>query len=251
MSKKFLTVLLSSAVLLTTAYTSFSYAADDSAEVYQIKNKGKKWDINTEKTKLHFTVVSNDSGEFKGTFNNGVEGFLRLANEKSKGSFFVRYSKMVTVNKAGKGNPLRDNNLVEAFFGVRDSKVAKKAVNDVWDKLSGVLKKGVSTAQFEIDKVEGLKLASKKEASCNVKGRVILWDKIEIPAVFPVKAKINNNELEIKGTKPFKFNLVKVLGQNTRNTVFQTLLAAGCPHKKGIQNDISIYLDTIVFDKRK
>lgn len=251
MSKKFLTLLLSSAVLLTTAYSNYSYAENSAAEAYKIKVKSKKWDINTAKTKLHFTIVSGDSGEFKGTFNNGVDGFLKLDNEKSRGSFFVRYSSMVTVNKAGKGNSLRDNNLVEAFFGVRDSKVAKEPVNEVWERLSGVLTKGIPYAQFEIDKVEGLKLASKKEAACNVKGRIILWDKIKIPAVFPVKATMNNNQLEIKGTKPFKFNLVKALGQSTRNTVFETLLAAGCPHKKGIQNDVTIYLDQIVFNKRK
>lgn len=227
-------------------------AYDPITEDLKVIKKNKKevsWKINSEKSKLHFTIGANPNVTITGYFPNGISGNLLLNNEKSTGEFKVKIATLKSVNQLGKENPVRDMNVVESFFGTKNSSFAKDAVNRVWDSLTGVLDKGVQHASFKIKKVENLKMDSKTNANCVVKGDITLWGKINIPVDFPVKAEMKDNSLEILGDKPATFDLLKVLGDK-RDIVFETLKAAGCPHDAGVKNEVSIYLDKIVFDKK-
>lgn len=249
-------IYLSSIIFLS--YSTYAIAGGHDKKVEHKHEKGvhaseTKWNINSEKTKLHFTITTKTAVTISGYFPNGSSGefYINKNKEKSHGEFKVNLSTLKSVNKEGKENPVRDMNVTEAFFGIKNSTIAKDAVNRLWDSLSGVLNKGVQEAVFTVDNLNNFKMKDNTTAQTKIKGHFLLWGRINIPVEFPVTAEMKKNTLEITGLKPAKFNLLSVLGEKNRDTIFETMIAAGCPHEQGIENDVNVYFDKVVLVKNK
>lgn len=209
------------------------------------------WKIAAAETQVSFQIVSNSAGTITGTFAKGSEGWVDISQEKQpQGNFALQLDTLKTHNAKGEGNPARDLNVIEAFFGVRDSSAQGEPVRHVWSKLSHYLQHHVKTAGFEITGMSNLKKnPDGKQGSAEVQGYLYLWNSLRLPAQFFVTIEQQAEKMTIKSTSPFVFNLEQVLGSQVRSLVFETLLAAGCAHQAGIQNQVSVSLDQVVFKK--
>lgn len=211
------------------------------------------WAVEPTATTVAFTIVSNSAGPITGRFPNATGGAF---DEKAgKGVFTVDLTKMVTVNKDNAPNPVRDSNVIEAFFAARPFAIAdkKQAVADTWAALAGKIASGVATAALVVETVEGAVLAVKDGQSADgvVNGKLVLWESVEVPVSFPVTASRTGDAIEVTGTAPSTFNIEKATGSAIRKKLFDTMLAAGCAHQPGIQNDVSVALERVTLKRAK
>lgn len=209
------------------------------------------WQIVAAETQVSFQIVSNSAGTITGTFAKGSQGWVDISQEKQpQGNFTIQLDTLKTRNAKGEGNPARDMNVIEAFFGVRDSATQAEPVRHVWSQLSHYLQHQVKTAGFEIAGMSNLKKnPDGKHGTAEIQGFLYLWNSVRLPAQFPVAIEQQAGTMSIKSTAPFVFNLEQALGSQVRSLVFETLLAAGCAHQAGIQNQVSVSLDQVVFKK--
>lgn len=211
------------------------------------------WTVDPASTTVAFTIVSNSAGPITGRFPNATSGSI---DEKSgRGVFTVDLTRMVTVNKDNATNAVRDSNVIEAFFAARPFSIEerKQAVADVWSGLAGKIASGVSSAALVVDSVEGgaTKVKDGETADGVVNGKLVLWESVEVPVSFPVTASRKGDAIEVKGTAPSTFNIEKATGSAVRKKLFDTMLAAGCAHQPGIQNDVSVALEQVTLKKAK
>jgi hypothetical protein len=210
------------------------------------------WEVDPAATAVSFTIVSNSAGPVTGHFPGGAAGAL---DAKGKGGVFtVDLTTMVTTTKDGSKNPLRDTNVIESFFGARPFAQAalKKKVEDAWRALAGKIANGVKTAALVVDSIEGEAAKVKDGAAGDgvVNGRLILWESVEVPVSFPVTASRKGKVLEVKGQAPSVFDIEAVTGSAIRKKLFETMLAAGCAHQPGLQNTVSVALETVTLKQR-
>jgi hypothetical protein len=199
-------------------------------------------------TDAHFTIVSNSAGPVTGRFPEGYQGWLNLAD--GKGKFAAQIDNLKTFTQDGMGLALRDQNVIEAFFGVRPSSILPEPVDKAWQALSGKLQRNVQLAGFEIESIDGLSgLADGATAQGSLDGNLVFWDTITVSVRFPVEATRSGDTITLSSTEKVTINLVDVMGQSLRDLAFQTMLAAGCAHQPGIQNDVVIGLDKVVLQK--
>ena len=219
------------------------------------KGKGT-WSIDPTATTGSFTIVSNSAGVITGKLAGAAAGgFDAKAKKGPKGVVTVDLTKLVSTNKDGVGNPARDTNVIEAFFGARPFANADKkpAVEDAWKKLAGKLAGGVAQAGLVIDGVEGgaADVKDKKTADGVVNGKLVLWDSVEIPVSWPVKAERKGDVITVTGGAPAQFDIEKVTGSAIRKALFDNLLAAGCAHQPGIKNEVTVSLDQVTLKLNK
>lgn len=207
---------------------------------------GDVYQVVAAETDVSFVIVSNSAGAITGHFPQGTAGWLNLSDQTGK--FAIQLDTLKTTNEEGLEVPLRDANVVEAFFGVRPSALFAEAVDAAWAKLEGMLPRNVALAGFEVTGLEGVD-ASLPESSGSINGRLVLWNKVNVDASFAVKAISAEGRLELSSSEPVTIDLAEVLGENLRNLVFETMLAAGCAHQPGIQNQVAITLEKVVLQK--
>lgn len=219
------------------------------------------WSIDGDNTLTSFVIVSNSAGPITGRFPKGTAGWVHVADGKTTGTVHVDLSTLSTTNKAGVTNDIRDARVVEAFFGAplsdKTPEAAKKAsvatkdkVAAVWKKLDGILPTGVTHAGFVATKLEGLDaLKDGTPGALTVHGDLVLWDTVKTPVSFALTATKTGNKVVASSTKPTTINLLKLLGDDVRALAFETMLAAGCAHQPGIQNDVAIRFDKLVFTR--
>jgi len=195
-------------------------------------------------TEMHFVIVSNSAGPVTVRFPGGLSGEL---SEDGTGKVDVQLDKMYSLDQNKLENPLRDANVVEAFFGVRPSAVFPEKVDEAWSKLSGMIERNVATATFEITASPGL-MGDADTGSLD--GKLELWNTIEVPLSLPVSIARTGDRIEVSSTEPVSFDLEEVLGSELRKLTFDTMLAAGCAHQPGIQNKVEITIDKAVFAAR-
>lgn len=204
--------------------------------------------VDAAETDVHFTIVSNSAGKVTGRFPGGYQGWLDLA--EGKGKFATQVDTLKTTTQDGMGLELRDQNVIEAFFGVRPSSTLPELVDKAWQAMAGKLERNIQIAGFEIDKVEGLSdLADGASAQGSLAGKLVFWDTITASVSFPVEAKREGDMLTLASTETVTINLVDIMGQGLRDLAFQTMIAAGCAHQPGIQNEVVIGLDKVVLTK--
>ncbi len=216
--------------------------------------KGKTtWTVDPTGTDVSFTIVSNSAGPITGKLSGAAAGAYDAKSKK--GVFTVDLTKLATVSKDGAGNPVRDANVVQAFFGAAPFADAahKTAVEGVWKTLSAKLQSGVTKAGLVLDGVEGDAATPKegKSVEGTVNGKLVLWDSVEIPVSFPVTAEKKGDTIEVKSTAPAQFDIEKATGSVIRKGLFDSLLAAGCKHQPGIQNEVKVSLDKVTLKKGK
>jgi len=195
-------------------------------------------------TDFSFVIVSNSAGPVTGRFPNGASGTL---DPTGAGNVEIQLALMKSLDKTNTENPLRDANVVEAFFGVRPSRVMREPVDKAWALLTDKLERSVTRARFEIEKTEGIDVADGTQGEGSMTGNLVLWNKISIPLTFPVSTSRTGNRVELVGTAPVSFDLEEVLGSELRKLLFDTMLAAGCAHQPGIQNQVEITIARAVF----
>ncbi|MCP4504363.1 MAG: YceI family protein [Deltaproteobacteria bacterium] len=213
------------------------------------------WKIDGDKTDVSFTIVSKSAGPVTGHFPKGTQGFLK----DGKGEVTIDLTKLVTTDKTGAENAVRDARVVHAFFGVplasapKDKMEASKAamasqekVDAAWKKLNGVLPTGVTTAAYRISGVEGLdKLEEGKASDIMLHGTLILWDSLETHFVLSLQATKIGKSIAAHSKGLATLHLEKLLGKTTRNLVFETMLAAGCGHQAGIHSEVMINIEKL------
>jgi hypothetical protein len=211
------------------------------------------WVIDPATTTVSFTIVSNSAGPITGVFPGGAAGALDA--KASQGVFSIDLTKLTTSNKAGARNPVRDVSVIESFFGARPfaNAALKAAVDGAWQKVEGKIARGVATAAFVVDSVEGAAANPKVEAAADgvVNGRLMLWDSVSIPLSFPVTASRTKDVMQVKGTAPAIFDIERVLGSPLRQALFDAMIAAGCAHQPGIQNAVTVNLETVTLELAK
>lgn len=221
---------------------------DVSFELGQAPQADAAYTVDATQTDVHFTIVSNSAGPVTGRFPEGYKGWLDLG--EGKGRFAVQLETLKTTTQDGMELERRDQNVLEAFFGIRPSSAMPEAVDQAWQALSGKLERNIQVAGFEIESVEGLKdLADGASAQGALAGKLVFWDTITASVRFPVEATRSGDELTLSSTEKVTINMVDIMGQSLRDTVFQTMIAAGCAHQPGIQNDVVIGLDKVVLSK--
>lgn len=245
---KLLKTVLCLAIVSSIPFISYTNSSSDKFAYAETKTSSL-WKVDAKETKVSFNIVSNSAGEITGSFPEGVQGWLSLDKENSRGAFNVKIDSMQTVNKEGKMNPLRDSNVKEAFFGLRDSMTNKDGVNKVWSEIGSQLEKGVSHAYFSIEGIKDLDISKNSTAQAKVFGKATFWGLVNVDLEFPIKAIMNKDTLTIEGTTPATFNLENILGKTVRDLIFKSMLEAGCAHQKGIQNDLKINLEKVVLKK--
>jgi|GEM_PF-2174394 len=215
------------------------------------------WTIDTDATKVSFVIVSNSAGPVTGHFDKAAKGWL--AKDGKSGQATVDLIQLRSVDKTGAENAVRDARVVHAFFGLpldaapKDkAEVSKGAmgaidkVNAVWKKLDGVLPTGVAQAAYKLQGVDGLdKLEDGKPGDIMTHGSLVLWDSLEVHVMFPMTATKKGKTLTASSKKAVSINLEELLGKATRDTVFDTMLAAGCGHQAGIQSKVDITIDQL------
>jgi hypothetical protein len=211
------------------------------------------WIVDAEQTVVSFTIVSNSAGPITGKFEKSATG--SFDPKKRTGSFAVDLTKMTSTNKKGELNPVRDTNVIESFFAARPfaNAALAGAVADVWKRLDGKIASGVGTARLDIDNVEGAAATPKDGAPVDgvVNGKLVLWDSIAVPVSFPVTVTKTKDDVEVKGTAPATFNIEAATGTPIRKALFDAMIAAGCAHQPGIQNDVAVSLDRVVLHLAK
>ena len=219
------------------------------------------WTIDGDKTEVSFTIVSKSAGPVSGTFPKGVKGYV-AAN--GKGEVTIDLSSLVTTDKTGAGNDVRDARVVHAFFGVplaaatsEKAAASKTALSNLekveaaWKKLEGVLAPGVKQAAYRISGVDGLdKLVDGKEGSLMLHGTLVLWDSLETHFMLPLKATKTGKTISASTKEAATLNLDKVLGKTTRDLVFETMLAAGCAHQAGLESAVSISIPKLHLEQK-
>jgi len=203
------------------------------------------YEIVTAETEFHFEIVSNSAGPIRVWFPEGVSGNL---NDDGTGTVTVQLDKMYSLDQNDLENPLRDANVVEAFFGVRPSAIFPAQVDEAWQKLTGMIQRSVPNARFEITKSEGI--VSGDATTGSMTGNLVLWNKISVPLTLPVSVTRSETGIELASTEPVSFDLIEALGADLRKLTFDTMLAAGCAHQPGIQNEVTITLDKVILAKR-
>jgi hypothetical protein len=225
------------------------------------KGKGM-WAVDPASTSVSFTIVSNSAGLVTGKLDNAASG--AFDPKAKKGVFHVDLTKLVTTSsKAGAPpapNPVRDANVIESFFGARPfastpanaaNAPKKPDVENSWKALTGKIASGVSTASLVVGSVEGAELAKDGASNGTVNGKLELWDSVEVPVSWPVSVEKKGDTLTVKGTAPAKFDIEKVTGSAIRKALFDNMLAAGCAHQPGIQNEVSVMLDQVTLKEQK
>lgn len=192
-------------------------------------------------TDVQFLIVSNSAGPIVARFPEGASGSL---DASGKGSLSIKLDTMHSLDQYKAENPLRDANVIEAFFGVRPSAVMKEAVDTAWTHLEGKLDRNVATARFDVSALEGMGGGAGK-----LTGNLVLWNKVSVPLSFPVNVTATETGLELVSTESVSFDLEQVLGADLRKLAFDTMLAAGCAHQPGIQNKVDITINKAVFKK--
>lgn len=204
--------------------------------------------VDTAETDMHFTIVSNSAGPVTGRFPTGYSGWLNLA--EGKGKFAAKIDTLTTTTADGMGLERRDHNIIEAFFGVRPSVAMPEAVDKAWEALTGKIERNIPLAGFEIEKIDGLTdVADGASGQGSLSGTLVFWDTITASVSFPVEAKREGDILTLSSTEQVTVNLVDIMGQSLRDLAFHTMIAAGCAHQPGIQNDVVIGLDKVVLQK--
>jgi hypothetical protein len=226
------------------------------------KGKGT-WSVDAATTSVSFTIVSNSAGLVTGKFDNAAAG--AFDPKAKKGVFGVDLTKLVT-SSVPKGatapapNPVRDANVIESFFGARPfastpanaANAPKKGdVDNAWKALAGKIASGVSTASLVVDSVEGAELAKDGTSNGTVNGKLELWESVEVPVSFPVTVEKKGDTMTVKGTAPSKLDIEKVTGSAIRKSLFDNMLAAGCAHQPGIQNEVTLNLDQVTLKEQK
>ncbi len=208
--------------------------------------EGDVYHVLADETDISFVIVSNSAGPVTGRFPEGVTGWLNFSD--GSGKISVQIDTLKTAATDGLDNPLRDANIVESFFGVRPSAILPEPVDAAWAKLEGMLMRNVANAGFEVTGIEGVD-AAQTESAGSVSGRFVLWNRISMDLSFAVNANGEEGRLVLSSSEPVTIDLVQVLGEDLRNLVFDTMLAAGCAHQPGIQNQVAITLNKIVLQK--
>ena len=80
------------------------------------KGKGT-WVLDSEETKVSFLIVSNSAGPIRGHFIKGASGALDAKSKR--GVFTIDLTTLETLDQKMQKNPVRDTNVIEAFFGAR------------------------------------------------------------------------------------------------------------------------------------
>ena len=204
--------------------------------------KSGGFDLVGAETDISFLIVSNSAGPITGRFPNGVSGSL---DASGKGSVAIQLDTMKSLDKNDAENPLRDANVVEAFFGVRPSALLPEPVDKAWAAIADKLERSVATARFDISATEGL-----DAATGSMTGNLVLWNKVSIPLTFAVTVTRSGDRLELASSAPASFDLEEVMGADLRKLTFDTMLAAGCAHQPGIQNKVEITLHKVVLNAK-
>ncbi len=202
------------------------------------------YELVSAETDISFLIVSNSAGPITGHFPNGASGSL---GADGAGSFNIQLDTLNSVDKEGVENPLRDANVVEAFFGVRPSAVMPGPVDEAWSLLTDKLERSVANARFEVKSTEGLEVEDGASGEGSMAGNLVLWNKISIPLTIPLNISRSGDRVEISSTAAASLDLEEVLGTDLRKLVFDTMLAAGCAHQPGIQNKVDITIGKAVF----
>ena len=213
--------------------------------VVETKAQPSGYALESGETDISFVIVSNSAGPITARFPNGCEGSL---DASGVGSFTIQLDTMKSLDQNDLENPLRDDNVIEAFFGVRPSKIFPEPVDKAWALLTDKLERSVAKARFEVSATEGLAaLADGGSGAGSMTGNLVLWNKVSTPLVFPVNMTRSGDHLEMTSTAPASLDLERVLGPDLRKLIFDTMLAAGCAHQPGIQNTVEINLHKVVF----
>lgn len=221
-------------------------SAETTAQDTPPSETGSSFVINTEETDLHFHIVSNSAGPIRGMFPKGVSGSL---DQDGKGSLSIDINTLYSLDQNDLENPLRDSNVVEAFFGTRPHPFFAEKVDAAWALIGDQLQRGLNTATFEVTSATGLgNLADGASETGQITGSLKIWNKIEVPLAFDVAMARTGNRVEVTTETGPTFNLETVLGADLRKLAFDTMLAAGCAHQPGIQNDVTINLTKVIFE---
>ncbi|MDJ0835455.1 MAG: YceI family protein [Acidobacteriota bacterium] len=200
------------------------------------------YELDSAETDVSFMIVSNSAGPITARFPKGVSGSL---DASGKGTVSIQLDTMYSLDQNNLENPLRDANVIEAFFGVRPSAILPEPVDKAWEALAGKIERSVATARFEISEATGL-----DTATGNLTGNLVIWNKISVPLTFAVNVTRADNRVELTSTAPVAFDLIEVLGADLRKLTFDTMLAAGCAHQPGIQNKVEISLNKVVMNAK-
>lgn len=208
------------------------------------------WTVDPANTNVSFTIVSNSAGLITATFPGAAAGAFDAKSRK--GVFTIDLTKMSSVNKDKVANPLRDINVVESFFAARPfaNAALKDAVAAAWKPLDGRIASGVSRAALVVDSVEGADVKDGATADGVVNGKLLLWESVEVPVSFPVSVTRKGKTIEVIGKGPSSFDIEKATGSKLRKMLFDAMIAAGCAHQPGIQNDVTVSLDKVTLTQK-
>jgi hypothetical protein len=195
-------------------------------------------------TEIRFVIVSNSAGPITGRFPDGLTGEL---DADGTGKVEIQLDTLKTVDQNNVENPLRDGNVIEAFFGVRPSAVFPEPVDEAWSALAGKLERSIQKATFEITSSPGIHGTA---TLGSLEGNLKLWKTISIPLSFPVSITRSADRMVLTSTDSVTFDLEQVLGSELRKSLFDTMLAAGCAHQPGIQNQVEITLEKVTLVAR-
>lgn len=238
-------------VVLLCLLASLLACSTNEAPTTQAKNEAEpaakpsttEYELVGAETDISFVIVSNSAGPITARFPNGTAGSL---NSEGKGTFTVQLDTMKTLDQNDLDNPLRDANVIEAFFGVRPSAVLPEPVDKAWEALAGKLERSVAKARFEVTDTSGLiDLAAQSGGSGSLSGNLVLWNKISVPLTFKTQMNHHGEKITLSSSEAVTIDLEEVLGAELRKLAFDTMLAAGCAHQPGIQNQVAISLNKV------
>ena len=202
--------------------------------------------IDPEGTEISFVIVSNSAGAVTARFPKGASGWIR-PGDAAEGQFAIQLDTMKSTTADGLENPVRDSNVVEAFFGVRPSALFPEPVDKAWEAIGDRLTRNVAKAVFEVKAVSGISdLADRATGPGSITGNLVLWKTISTEVTFSFNATRSGNAYHLHGTAPTVINLEDILGPELRKLAFDTMLAAACAHQPGIQNEVAINLHRVV-----